>query len=266
MEQFRRTAVLPLAGFILAYAPLLLFVDARLRAPRPGQYLLGILTFAVLWTLARAIEERERYLVWLCVGVATGFEILGSLIWGAYRYRFGGIPLFVPFGHGLIFVFATVLSETRSVRNNARTFTWGVLGAATLWALLGTTVLPHSTGRVDLHGALWLPIFAYAVLRSPRRVFFAALFIATSEIELVGTFLGNWSWAATTPWLHVSSGNPPSAIAGGYAIIDGSMLWLAAFVKRLRELRITWIDARPAPAYVPIRVSGSTYRRRGRAG
>jgi hypothetical protein len=216
------------------------FLDSRVPAAWPGQYLLGAVTLAVLWLCTRTLDAADRGLVWMCVVVATGFEILGSLVWGAYRYRFGGIPLFVPFGHGLIYVFGARLAATSWVRRHEELFTRGILVVATVWAIAGLTVLPSWTARHDVHGLVWLPVFAYVLLRSPRKAFFAALFIATTDIELVGTWCCNWIWAPTTPWLHVASGNPPSAIAGGYAIIDGSMLRLAALISRLREVQSRW--------------------------
>ena len=39
------------------------------------------------------------------VCVATVLEIIGSIVWGAYRYRLGNLPLFVPPGHGLVYLF-----------------------------------------------------------------------------------------------------------------------------------------------------------------
>jgi hypothetical protein len=172
-------------------------------------------------------------MVWLCALVATGFEVLGSLVWGAYHYRFGGIPLFVPFGHALIYVFAFTLASTNLVRLHEKVFTRIILGIAALWAVGGVTVLASWTGRQDFHGLLWLPLFAYVLIRSPRKAFFAALFIATTDIELFGTWFHSWMWAPMTPWIHVTSGNPPSAIAGGYAIIDGSIALFAASLRRL---------------------------------
>jgi hypothetical protein len=256
MYRFQTTAVLPLAGFVLrpgafaarvrsltpvlalaavlAYGPLALFMDSRLTAAWPGEYVLGAATFAVLWLCTRALDATDRRLTWMCVAVATGFEILGSLVWGAYRYRFGGIPLFVPFGHGLIYAFGARLAATRWVRSHEAPFTRAVFCIAVIWAIGGVTFLPPLTGRYDAHGLLWLPIFACAVLLGPRKAFFASLFIATTDIELAGTWLRTWAWAPTTPWLHVSSGNPPSAIAGGYAVIDGSVLQLFALISTLR--------------------------------
>jgi hypothetical protein len=274
MYRFRPTAILPLPGFmpssravarvtaragqappkrrraspvrpstscwvlpaVLAYGPLLLLLDSRVPAAWPGQYLLGAVTLAVLWLCTRTLDAADRGLVWMCVIVATGFEILGSLVWGAYRYRFGGIPFFVPFGHGLLYVFGARLAATSWVRRHEELFTRGILVVAAVWAIGGLTLLPPWTARHDIHGLVWLPVFAYVLLCSPRKAFFAALFIATTDIELAGTWFCNWIWAPTTPWLHVASGNPPSAIAGGYAIIDGSMLQLAALISRLREV------------------------------
>jgi hypothetical protein len=88
----------------------------------------------------------------------------------------------------------------------------------------GLTILPVVTGRVDLQGAMCLPIFAYFVLRSPRWALFSAIFIATGELEIVGTTLGNWAWVPVAPWTHIPSGNPPSVIAGGYCVIDASVV------------------------------------------
>ena len=67
------------------------------------------------------------------------------------------------------------------------------------------------------------------MLFSPRRALFAGIFIAVTDLELAGTWFGAWTWLPSTPWFHVASGNPPSAIAGGYTIIDGTVLlivWL----------------------------------------
>ncbi len=43
---------------------------------------------------------------------------------------------------------------------------------------------------------------------------------------------------AVGPWTHLPSGNPPAAIAGGYCIIDGTVLLAMSALRRLaRRLR-----------------------------
>jgi hypothetical protein len=102
-----------------------------------------------------------------------------------------------------------------------------VLLVATGWVVAGLTVLPFLTGRLDVQGALIWPLLAWCVLRSRKGDMFAFIWIAVATVEIAGTWAGAWVWAASAPWSHLPSGNPPSAIAGGYAIIDGSVALLA---------------------------------------
>ena len=60
------------------------------------------------------LEGRQRLAALICVPVATLFEVFGSLIWGGYHYRFGNIPLYVPPGHALVYVFGITAAACRS--------------------------------------------------------------------------------------------------------------------------------------------------------
>lgn len=231
---------------VLVYAPAILFVDSRLSAAWPWEYVLGALTLLVLALWTTRLSRADRLQVWICVVVATGWEYLGSQIWQGYRYKFGGIPTFVPFGHGLVYVFAFSLAATAIVRRYERRFAWTVLGLAWAWAVAGVTVLPAFTGRVDWHGWYWLPLFTAAILFGPRKALFAGIFIAVTDLEIAGTWFGAWTWLPNTPWAHVTSGNPPSAIAGGYAVIDGSVLLVVALLTRAISLGGSF-SASPAP-------------------
>ncbi len=194
------------------------------------EYGLGLLTFTVLYLAALKAPPELRVQVWICVVVATGFEIFGSLVWGIYHYRFHNLPLYVPPGHGIVYLFGLLATQTPIVKRHGRRVAYVVLAAAATWALLGLTVLPLLTGRVDLQGAMWLPYFAFFLLRSPRWPVFAAIFIIVSELEICGTSFGNWYWMPVAPWTHIPSGNPPSVVAGGYCVIDASVLsvlWIA---------------------------------------
>ncbi|MDQ2942474.1 MAG: hypothetical protein M3R21_02235, partial [Candidatus Dormibacteraeota bacterium] len=188
------------------------------------QWLLGVMTFLTLYIAALKAPKDQRMQIWTCVVVATGFEIFGSLIWGLYVYRLHNVPLFVPPGHGLVYLFGLMAIQLPLVKQHGRRVAHVILAGAGVWAMAGLTVLPLFTGRFDVQGALCFPVFAYFVLRSPRWALFAAIFIATGELEIVGTVLGNWFWLPVAPWTHIPSGNPPSVIAGGYCVIDASVL------------------------------------------
>jgi hypothetical protein len=212
-----------LHAYILTYLPLLLLADSHITALWQ-QWMLGVLTFAALYLATLKLPTEQRLQVWICVIVATGFEVVGSLVWGVYRYRLHNVPLFVPPGHGGVYVFGLLAAGTPVVLKHGRRVAYAILGAAGTWALAGLTVLPLVTGRFDLQGALCFPVFAWFVLRSPRWSLFAAIFIATGVLEIVGTSFGNWVWLPVAPWTHIPSGNPPSVIAGGYCVIDASVM------------------------------------------
>jgi hypothetical protein len=212
-----------LQAYLLVFTAVGLFADSRVSALWE-QYLLGALSFTALYLAALKAPREQRLQVWICVAIATGYEAFGSLVWGIYHYRFHNLPLYVPAGHGIVYLFGLLALQSPIVLRHGRRLAYVVLGAAGTWAMFGLTVLPLVTGRLDIQGALWLPYFAYFLLRSPRWPVFAAIFIIVSELEICGTSFGNWYWMPVAPWTHIPSGNPPSVVAGGYCVIDATVL------------------------------------------
>jgi hypothetical protein len=231
--------------YLLVYTPLVLFADSRVTAGWQ-QAGLGLLTLLLLFLCTRRVGPEARRQVWLCVLVATVFEVFGSLVWGVYRYRWHNLPLYVPPGHGLVYWFGLTAGATPVFQRYGRRAAYVVLAACTAWAVAGLTVLPLLTHRWDVQGAACLPLFAFAILRSPRYALFATIFLATTDLELAGTLFGDWAWLPAAPWTHLPSGNPPSAIAGGYCVIDGSVALVTGLLLRLRVFR------RPQPAPAPV--------------
>src|SRR5262249_2786500 len=90
--------------FLLGYSVLLLWADGRFHTHR-AQLVLGAVTFGVLCVCVRSAPVARRTEIWVCVPVATLFEVFGSLVWGGYTYRFQNIPAYVPPGHALVYVF-----------------------------------------------------------------------------------------------------------------------------------------------------------------
>jgi hypothetical protein len=221
--------------YLLAYTPPLLLIDAHLTSiwEQAG---LGLLTFLVLGLLATRVPREVAFQVAVCVAVATCFEVVGSLIWGVYRYRFHNLPLYVPAGHGLVYLFAITGTATPLLRRHGRTAALVVAAIVTAWAIAGLTLLVPATHRVDADGAALLPLLLFFLLRTPRSAMFVGIFVAVTELELVGTAVGTWSWLPVAPYLGSHSGNPPSAIAGGYGVIDGTVLLVSAGLLKLRDL------------------------------
>jgi hypothetical protein len=198
-----------LAAAIAAYIAAALAVEPF--AGREGELVIGVATWLFLVAAVRTLPRAEGFRVAAVVAIATGGEILGSLILGLYAYRRGGIPAFVPPGHGLVYLAGLRLSETRLIRAHGRAL---AIAAGAGWALL--------TVRHDVAGAL--AMVALIALIARGGVLYAAMFAVVAALELYGTGMGTWAWAHHWPGLHVTIGNPPSGVAAGYCAFDALAL------------------------------------------
>ncbi len=236
--------------FLLAYTAGFLEADGALDSRR-AQLALGALNLGVLWVCTRYAPRRRWAEIWVCVPVATLFELFGSFVWGGYKYRFHNLPAYVPPGHALVYLFGITAASLPLVKAHERRVNLGVLAVCTGWTIAGLTILPLWTHRVDATGALIWPLFAWCILRSGRGSLFAGIWVATATLEIAGTWAGDWLWTPVAPWSHLPSGNPPSAIAAGYAVIDGAVLlvapWALQAVAGVRRLRAGRIRPRVAP-------------------
>ncbi len=208
--------------FLLGLIPVALFLDIHTRNLWQ-QDVLGLLSFCVLAFWTRFSPPNERRQVWIMVGVATCIEIWSSVIWGIYRYRFHNMPLFVPWGHGLVYLFA----RTPIMLKHGRAISRAALYLATAWAAFGLTAEPLLTGRLDVTGAMFWPLFVW-FMRRPSAPIYAAAFFVTSYLEIIGTHFGNWTWQIYAPVSHIATGNPPSVISAGYCIMDFLAIAIAA--------------------------------------
>jgi len=212
--------------FLLGLIPVALVLDVHTQNLWE-QDVLGFLALCVLVFCTRFSSPTERRQVWIMVGVATCVELWSSVVWGIYRYRFGNLPLFVPWGHGLVYLFALCSARTPFMLRHGKLVSKLALGAATAWMAYGLTIEPLVLGRLDVTGAAFFPIFVW-FMRKPRAPIDAAAVFVTSYRELIGTNLGNWTWQLYAPVSHIPTGNPPSVIAAGYCIMDFTSLALSA--------------------------------------
>ena len=200
------------------------------------QAVLGLGTWLVLAALLRRETPLVRAQTLVVVALATCVEYTFSPLLEAYVYRIGTVPLFVPPGHGLVYLAALTFGRSRAFGAAPRLLPWATVAVGGAWALAGLLGLgPGGTGgRHDVLGAFWFACLAGFLLWGPNRLLYVGAFVVVSYLELVGTAFGTWAWAATDPVLHVvGQGNPPSGAAGGYGWFD---LWALLLAPRLLAL------------------------------
>ena len=166
-------------------------------------------TWGLLATLLYQAAPAKRGAMLACLLFATAGELFLALVWGLYTYREAGLPLFVPPGHVLLYLLGLSLAErmpSSLVRPIGAT---AALAAAVLWA----------TG-VDELSAILVALFLLCLRFGPAPRLYATMFLLSLTMELWGTWLGNWHWQASAPWLGWSTVNPPFAAGAFYCVLD----------------------------------------------
>jgi hypothetical protein len=198
-----------------------------------GQLVLGAVAWLVFGAALIPLTPEGRVRALLVVTAATCMEVVGSIIWGVYTYRLGNLPLFVPPGHGLVYLTGLSLTQTRLVARHQLRFLMGVAAIALGWAVAGLTVLSHT----DASGALGMSVFLLFLWRGRARVLYAAVFLVVGMLELSGTAIGVWTWKDVVPGLQLPSGNPPSGAASGYVLFDIVAIAVTARLFQLWQAR-----------------------------
>jgi hypothetical protein len=223
---------LPFAAMVLCVIASFLALD-QFASP-DEQLLLGAATWAILIASCASLGPEDRARALLVVVVATCAEVLGSIVLGAYTYRLENLPAFVPPGHGLVFLAGLRISQSAPVRRHPRAFLAAVIAIVLAWGIAGLLLL----GRTDALGAITGALLVYVLLRGRAATLYAGVFLVVGFLEIYGTSIGAWHWAAITPDTSLPAGNPPSGIAGVYVLFDVAAIALAPTL--LRVVRRLW--------------------------
>lgn len=207
------------------------------------QRLIGAATWLLLILLVRGEPRITQVQVATMVVLATLLEYSASPLLGLYTYRLHNVPAFVPPGHGLVYLAAVLLGTSAAVTRRPA-IPLLALAVATAWAVGGLLLPVHP----DLLGAVLFVSFAGFALRGRAPGVYAAAFALTAALELYGTRLGTWTWAAHDPTGLLSAANPPSGIPGGYCWLDFWVLALSPYVYTLLVRVRVRLGLRPAPA------------------
>src|SRR5438477_9764294 len=142
-----RATVVLLVAFA-AFSGTALWID---RSTTPtGQLLVSVVAWLFLGAalLTQSVPIRRQVLA--LVAIATVLECVGSLVWGAYIYRLGNLPLYVPAGHGLFYLCALRAASLPVLQRHARAAVFAVTIGATGWMVYGLfgRALPDLLGFV----------------------------------------------------------------------------------------------------------------------
>ena len=155
--------------------------------------------------------------------IGLGLELICSIILGAYHYRFGNIPLWIAFGHGLIYASSFGLNSHSSIKNYRKQIQGCLIAFAMIYSLFWLYV------DQDWFGFLLTIAFLQVLYVAKRsRLFFSIMYLIVVYIEQVGVSTGCWYWPETMFGVDgwIVSGNPPSGVAVGYYLFDAGVMFI----------------------------------------
>jgi hypothetical protein len=209
-----------------AYGAVVLAMDTRVGIG--GERILGAVTWFALFAALRPLPRVARAQAIGVVLFATVAEVTGSILWGVYHYRLHDLPLFVPPGHGLVYLSGLALARILGERPAVLAAAVGSLG----WGLAGLT----ASAQPDVAGAIGVALLGVFLWRSRARASYAGVFFVVAALEWYGTAIGVWRWSSSVPGLGIGDGNPPSGAASGYVWFDVMALLVAPWLVHVARL------------------------------
>lgn len=235
-----------IATFTFLCVAICLISDANASIEK--QNALGVSGWVFLIGLLLGENREVRMQVVIAVIFATIGEHFASPFMGGYTYRFSNVPAYVPPGHGMVYLTAVALARSGLFLRYAREITTLVIVVCGLWSLWGVSGFAQ---QGDAVGALLFCVFLVYLFKGRSPMVYLAAFFITTWLELIGTAVGTWKWAAIDPVLGLPQGNPPSGVAAWYCLVDavaigGAPLVLKGFANTFNYLKARVLRYRTA--------------------
>ena len=194
-----------------------------------AEWPVNIWCWAVFGWIFQGADRKERIEMIAVVALATPMELFFSEIWLIYEYQRDFMPLFVPAGHYFLFDLGR--------RGAALMRPEQALPA--LLPFIPLVAYGAWTGG-DTSGVVMLLLVLAFTKWGPQPRLYAAMAWAALAMELWGTYLGNWTWAAEVPWTGLTAWNPPLLVGAFYCFGD-----------LLVNLSVAKFQGEPTPEVLP---------------
>jgi len=200
-----------------------------------------IILFAVLYR--RATKKVKEFLIYAIIIAIIG-ECFFSLLLEMYTYRLHNVPIYVFFGHAILFATVFYFCKASAVKLHKKKFENIFTAIAIVYATAFLLIVNDVWGFILTGLTLTILIF------KPReRLFYLTMYICVAFLEIIGTWYQCWFWppyALNIESKFLSSYNPPTGISFFYFGLDLGCLFLYKLrhkvawkrMKNIRKLRL----------------------------
>jgi hypothetical protein len=196
------------------------------------QYALNtLMVFAFVIMLYRAVPRIKELMVY---AVILGFvgEYLFSKGLNMYTYRLQNIPLYVPFGHAVLYARVLRFSKSSVVKKHQKSIEKLFAIVMALFATVYLLIFKDVFGFV-----MTVLVFLFFFKKSKDKLFFYTMYLLVAVLELIGTGFGVWKWPEIAFGVleFLPSSNPPSGISLFYFLLN-----ITCFYIYTKRNKIAW--------------------------
>ena len=174
-----------------------------------AEWPVNIWCWGVFAYIYKTTGRKERIEMITVLAFATPMELFFSEVWNIYEYRRGLMPLFVPAGHYFLFDLGRIMANKMKQS----------LALPILIPFIPMVAYGVYDGS-DTSGLILLILVLVFTRFGPQPRLYASMAWAALAMEIVGTQLGNWTWANEVPWTGLTAWNPPLLVGAFYCFGD----------------------------------------------
>jgi hypothetical protein len=174
-----------------------------------AEWPVNIWCWGVFAYIYKSTNRKERIEMITVLAFATPMELFFSEVWNIYEYQRGLMPLFVPAGHYFLFDLGRIMANKMK-----KSLALPIL--IPFIPMVGYGVYDGS----DTSGLILLALVLVFTKYGPQPRLYASMAWAALAMEIVGTQLGNWTWANEVPWTGLTAWNPPLLVGAFYCFGD----------------------------------------------
>lgn len=175
-----------------------------------GRQITNLLAIVYFFFFFWFSDSYLRKLMFMMVFLSYIGELIFCTLLGMYNYRTAVIPLYVPFGHAIVYASGYVYAHTKwAIRNNNFLKKYFAIGFSLLFLSVGILL-------DDVFSLVFGVFFFLLLKRKKWQNLYYFIAICVIFIELAGTYFQCWKWVPKTFGL-IPAANPPMGAVFFYA-------------------------------------------------
>ena len=175
-----------------------------------GRILTNVLAIIYFCLFFFSAQSYLRKLMFIMVFLSYIGELIFCKLLGMYAYRTADIPLYVPFGHAIVYASGFVIAEMPFfVKQDNKLKKIFLISFTLLFLLVGIFLN-------DIFSLVFGALFFVLMKRKKWQNVYYSIALCVIFIELVGTYFKCWTWVPKTFGI-ISAVNPPMGAVFFYA-------------------------------------------------